>query len=101
MTKVYCRCNSGHYFIGAICPLDGWSSAESVELTKTVEVVMNAGKELSMTALCQAGLSALARKRTIIIEFGNDESGFDAVSPAGYFVNGQWIKQRDFDEDFL
>ena len=101
MSKAYIRCNSGHYFIGVNCPLDGWSSAESVELTKAVEAVLAAGKELSIKSLSEAGLSDLAVKRTIVVEFGVNESAFDAVSPEGYFVNGEWIKQRDFDEAYL
>jgi hypothetical protein len=48
-----------------------------------------------------AGLTESALKRTIVIDFGSNDSAFDAISPAGYFVNGQWIKQRDFDETFL
>lgn len=101
MTKVYCRCNGGHYFRGVYCPLDGWSSPESVELSKAVEDVVAAGRELSISTLREAGLGERALKRTIVIEFGASESIFNAISPAGYLVHGQWITAREFDERFL
>jgi hypothetical protein len=70
-------------------------------LTKIVEAVINAGRELSIRTLCDWFLAHWLASEPLLIEFGNDESAFDAISPAGYFVNGQSIKQRDFDEDFL
>jgi len=101
MTRAYCRCNSGHYFVGEFCPLDGWSSSESTELKKVVEQVVGTGEEPSLVRLRAAGLSDSALRRTIVIEFGIDECAFDAISPEGYFVDGHWIKQRDFDQRFI
>jgi len=100
MRKAYCRCNSGHYFAGIHCPLDGWSSPASAELTSMVAAMADAGQLLSLEKLQEQGLSGVALARIVVIEFGSDDSVFDAISPEGYFVGDRWIKQRDFDQRF-
>ena len=98
MHHVYIRCNSGHYFVGEVCPLDGWSSAESRELVIAVRAM---GREATTIAqLREHGLSEAALRRTIIVEFGDSNSAVEAISPEGYFVDGQWIKKREFDSRF-
>ena len=37
LARAYCRCNSGHYFVGEYCPFDGWSSSASKELAAVSE----------------------------------------------------------------
>lgn len=87
--RAYCRCNSGHYFIGECCPYDGWSSPASKELTKVVARLTRSGKEPSIQELKQAGVSDETLWRTIIISFGVGASIFDALSPDTYVVNGE------------
>ena len=88
-TRAYARCNSGHYFTGEYCPFDGWSSAAAAELAETVERLGQLGKDVTLAELRQAGLSEAALVRTIVIDFGNDASAFEAISPKEYVVNGQ------------
>ena len=45
MNRAYCRCNSGHYFVGEYCPLDGWSSPESIEVKQLTEQIVTSGSE--------------------------------------------------------
>lgn len=101
MIKAYCRCNSGHYFVGESCPLDGWSSAASTELTNAVERIINSEQKISVAALREVGVSEATLKRTVVVEFGSDTAVFDAISPDGYFVNEKLIKSRNFDQRFL
>jgi len=100
MVQVYCRCTSGHYFIGKYCPIDGWSSSASKELTEAVERLTAAGRAISLTDLRSAGVSEDAMKRTIMIEFGASDSAFEAISPEGYVVKGKWKPLRYLDEHF-
>jgi hypothetical protein len=100
MHRAFFRCNSGHYFACEGCPLDGWSSAESAELFWAVVKLQTMRQELTLSHLREAGLSESASRRTIVIEFGDEQSAVDAISPEGYFVNGRWIKQREFDARF-
>ena len=54
MIRAYCRCNSGHYFVGEYCPIDGWSSPITKELVQATQRVTAAGQTLSVPALRQA-----------------------------------------------
>ena len=90
ITKVYCRCNSGHYFIGVHCPLDGWSSPESEELAAAVGRAAAKRRPLSLAELRRGSLTEAALRRAIVIEFGSDAAAFEAVVPEGYVVNEQW-----------
>jgi hypothetical protein len=101
MIRVYCRCNSGHYFVGEYCPIDGWSSPVARELVKATKRVTASGKALSLHALRQAGLSEAATQRTIVIEFGIDACVFDAIAPEGLVIHGTWKPLAALDEHFL
>lgn len=98
--RVYCRCNSGHYFLGDSCPLDGWSSPASEELNAAVTRLGCSGKKVSLEELRRAGLSEAALQRTVVIEFGDDSSAFEAVSPEGYVVGGEWKTMTDLGQSF-
>jgi hypothetical protein len=101
IVRAYCRCNSGHYFIGEHCPLDGWSSAESGELTAVVERLTREGKIISVEELRKAGLGRAALARLIVIEFGAEESAFDLIDPRGYVVHGEWTPIEEVNEHFV
>jgi len=90
ISRVYCRCNSGHYFTGVHCPLDGWSSIESRELAQAVEKATAEHRSLSVAELRRHAISDATLSRAIVIEFGSDAAAFDAVVPEGYVVNEQW-----------
>jgi hypothetical protein len=89
ITRVFCRCNSGHYFMGESCPYDGWSSPASRELAEAVARLAKAGKEPSLDELRSLGVSSETLWRTIIISFGVGASLFEALSPDTYVVNGE------------
>jgi hypothetical protein len=74
---------------------------ESSELSAKVAELSNSKQELSLVELIAVGLSSKALKRTIVIEFGDVQSAFDAISPEGYFVDGEWLKQNQFDSRFI
>ena len=101
MIRAYCRCNSGHYFVGEYCPIDGWSSPIAKELVKATQRVTAAGQALSVQALRQAGLSEAAAQRTMVIEFGTDACVFDAIVPEGLVIHGTWKPLAALDESFL
>ena len=99
--RAYCRCNSGHYFEGAYCPFDGWSSPESMELADAVARLSGAGSALSVGALCQVGVSNRTIARIIVIEFGCEASSFEAISPEGYIIHGTWRPLASLDTAHL
>jgi hypothetical protein len=101
MRRAYCRCNSGHYFVGEYCPIDGWSSLASKELVKVIKRVTASGREPSLRALREAGLSEAALQRIIVIEFGTDACVFDAIAPEGYVIRGVWQPLAALDEHFI
>ena len=101
MIRAYCRCNSGHYFVGEYCPIDGWSSSVAKELVQVTKRVTAAGHTLSLHALRQAGLSEAAAQRTMVIEFGTDAGVFDAIVPEGLVIHGTWKPLAALDEHFL
>ena len=98
MHRAYVRCNGGHYFIGSHCPLDGWTSPEAAELATANKKISAA--ELSIEALRRAGVKETTLSRTIVIDFGNEMSSFDAIAPEVYVIQGQWKKLRDLGEHF-
>jgi hypothetical protein len=88
-TRVYYRCNSGHYFSGASCPYDGWSSRASRELTAAAARLDKEGKNLSIAELRMLGVSSATLSRTIIVSFGSEASVFEVVAPGTYVVMGE------------
>jgi hypothetical protein len=99
-TRAYCRCNSGHYFMGESCPYDGWTSPAPRELTDAVARLAKAGKELSIEELRNFGVSSETLWRTIIISFGVGASIFEAFSPDTYVVNGETKSPRKLGAGF-
>lgn len=89
VTRAYCRCNSGHYFMGEYCPFDGWSSEASRELTRAVKKLAGRKQQLTLELLREAGLSAAALARCVVVEFGSPASAFEALSPEYYVVDGE------------
>ena len=88
--RAYCRCTSGHYFMGVFCQLDGWSAAASRELAEATDLLRQRGEELSLVSLRSAGVSESSLERGIVVQFGSPASAFEAVAPAAYSVDGEW-----------
>ncbi len=101
ITRAYARCNGGHYFQGACCPLDGWSSPASVELEAACRRLDQMGRRISLAALVEAGVSSGSLDRIIVIEFGSDAAAFEAVSPQGYVIDGKWSPLEEVEDAFL
>ena len=99
MIKAYIRCNSGHYFSGEYCPLDGWTSAESRELADALTRVSGPG-ELSLRKLRQMGVSKTALRRAILVEFGSTDAVFEALAPEGYVLDHEWRPLASLDGRF-
>jgi hypothetical protein len=99
--RAYCRCNSGHYFEGSHCPFDGWSSPESAELAAAIDRLRAARRPLSIHLLSETGVSEPTLARTIVIEFGCDDSSFQAIAPEGLIVDGVWRPSAAFDTAHL
>ena len=93
--RAYYRCNSGHYFRTEACPFDGWWSMESVELGQAVERLAADGKPPSLDTMREAGIAPNVLKRTVVIEFGDDATAFEALSTEGYVIEGRWFPSRN------
>jgi hypothetical protein len=87
--RAYCRCNSGHYFQGEFCPIDGWSSRESRELKAAAARLDCDGQEVSLAALRKAGVRPETLRRTVIMVFGSAASAFEALAPDYLVVDGK------------
>lgn len=93
---VYFRCNSGHYFrasaeSGDCCPLDGWSLL-GLEAVRAAEASLVAdGKAVTIEALRAGGAPGGALQRTLLVEFGSDDSVFEALSPEGFVLDGRFV----------
>jgi len=95
MRKVLWRCNGGDYFSTVYCPFDGWSSENSAALFRAVDRLQRQDTPLTLAALKDAGLSDEAIRSCVIIEFGDSNSAFEALSPSSYVVNGQAVPLKD------
>jgi hypothetical protein len=100
ITRAFCRCNSGHYFTGEHCPFDGWSSSGARELVQAVERLTKQNRAVSLEELRKAGVSAATLARTIVVEFGCNESAFEALAPEECVVNGQAYSLLQLDRNF-
>ena len=93
-TRIYIQCNGGDYFDGTACPLDGWSSPEVEEIANAAARVASMDRPLSVEHLRAAGLSEAALRRVVVIEFGDEQAAFEALTPAGYIIDGEWVPVR-------
>ncbi len=99
--RAYWRCNSAHYYSSLHCPIDGWTFKGCAQLMAAVENTERRSEALSIQALSQAGAPEDAINRTIIIEFGSDESVFDALLPEGYLIDGEIKKVHQLGHEHL
>jgi hypothetical protein len=90
MKKLYWRCNSGHYYSSPRCPFDGWTFQSCTELAAAADRVIQKGKALSIHELTVEGVAESALERAIIIEFGSERAAFDAFSPEGFMIAGEY-----------
>lgn len=93
--KLYLRCNGGHYFLGAVCPFDGWTLDGAVDLVDHA-IRLDGSGELSLASLV-AGVkpSPELLRRVLIIEFGADSAVYEALVPERYLVDGREVLWRD------
>ena len=79
--RAFTRCNGGHYFTGPACPFDGWSSDETRAIAIATEHLALSGTSVSIEGLQQAGLTAAAIDRVVVMEFSSPAHAFDALQP--------------------
>jgi hypothetical protein len=89
-TVAYLRCNSGHYFNGSVCPFDGWTASGCAELPLAQARLDQRGQVPSLALLAAEGLPCAVLSRIVVMEFADDSAVFEAMSPAGYLVDGRW-----------
>jgi len=100
MTRIYWRCNGGHYFSSLSCLFDGWSSEELLQLNTAAEKLRIRGANPSIAALRDEGASESALRRAVVVEFGSDRSAFDATSPDYYAINNASMRFHQTGIDF-
>lgn len=88
--RAYYRCNGGDYFRGTDnCPVDGSHAPGALLLAAAEQRLIEGDRELSIELLRQIGLSDAVLARTIVIEFADDESMFEAMAPESYIIHGE------------
>lgn len=97
--RVFVRCNSGHYFHGSVCPFDGWTM-DGFEKVVIAELrLVDKGQRPSIAGLREEGIAEEVLDRTLIIEFGSEASIFEALDPAGFIFDGEWVPLRSAGPD--
>jgi len=62
-----------------------------MELSNAAERLRSKKAVASLDALRDEGVTQAALDRAVVIEFGNERSMFDAISPEFYVVNGKSV----------
>lgn len=106
MVRLYVRCNGGDFFLlgkerGVHCPLDGWTFPGFKEVQEIAQRIEESGERLTIQLLRDSGVPENVLQRVILIEFGDTETEFEALTPAGYQLHGKWWKLRDVDNRFM
>src|SRR5882672_7050817 len=101
MTKVFWRCNSGHYYSVPSCPIDGWSFQGVRELVEILSEMRTHAEIPSIQELRRRGLSQDVLDRVVVVEFGGDRSVFDGICPEGYMIEGKYVPLRELSRDYL
>ncbi len=92
MNRAFIRCNEGHYFEGQHCFFDGWSSKESEQFWRISEEIRSENQPISLELFRQKGADHQTIKRMIVIDFGDGNFVFEAISPDGFVVDGRYIR---------
>ena len=101
MTKLFWRCNGGHYISTKRCPWDGWGSSEIEELCSAADLLTKSGKVPSIAELRNLKVSDRALQRTIVVEFGDEHAVFEALSPNEYILKGVLTPLRKLPRELL
>jgi hypothetical protein len=100
MTRVYWRCNGGHYFSSLNSPFDGWSSDELSQLKTAAKKLKIRGANPSIAALGDGGASELALRRALVVEFGSARSAFEAIAPDYCVIHDTSMRLHRAETDF-
>ncbi len=88
---LFVRCNGGHYYRSATaCPWDGWS-LDGIANARAVFEQLVAGDVARIEVLKQHGVPEDVLRRLLIVEFGSEQSAFDALAPERYVRDGREV----------
>jgi len=79
--RVYFRCTGRDFHDSVICPFDGWSAPQAEDILDAAAHLTSTGQPLSIEHLRLQGISDAALHWVIVVDFGDDGSPFDALSP--------------------
>jgi hypothetical protein len=79
--RLYFRCTGGDFHDSVICPFDGWSAPEAADIVSAAAHLTSTGRLLSIESLRLEGISDAALHWVIVVDFGDEGSAFDALSP--------------------
>ena len=82
-TRVFTRCSGGCFFATDYCPIDGWTSPETLRVKQVARELELDGLPLTIPNLLARGLSPEVLNQILIITFPPGEKGWN------YFVPGQ------------
>jgi hypothetical protein len=79
--RLYFRCTGGDFHDSVVCPFDGWSAPYANDIVSTAARLMSTGESLSIEQLRRSGISDAALHWVVVVDFGDERSAFDALSP--------------------
>ena len=101
MRALYFRCNSGHYFEELYCPFDGWTHPGIAAVIAAVRKLRDSGTDITIDLHREAGVSKEVLRRVVIIEFGDPQAKFEALSPEDEVVDGVLYEEHNVPRQLL
>jgi hypothetical protein len=69
-------------------------------LAEVADRLASSQRDPSLAELRRAGLDSAVLQRTIVVQFGAEDSTFEALAPEGYVIDGEWRPLNELDGQF-
>ena len=100
MRHLFIRCTGGDYYRGHThCPFDGWSMP-GLDVVLAQFASLEASLQ-TVDELAKLGTPPEILARVVIIEFGAEQSAFEAIAPHHFVHRGRVTSVQDVDLDLL
>lgn len=84
LTLAYIQCSGGDFFHGECCPSDGHGSVVSKQLDQICAGLRASGREITFSALAEAGMDAAHLSRVVILQFPSESVAWPHFRPVTF-----------------